>query len=486
MMMLSQAARALGAEIQGTDVMFNAVSKDTRSIHQGDLYVAIKGERFDGHEFVEQAVAAGAVAAMVSDCRVDDMNRGVNKICVDDTRLALGSLATYWAGEWRQQQVDTTVFPSLVVQEKKLVGITGSNGKTTVKEMCGSIFSHAAGKEAVLMTRGNLNNDIGLPLTLLGLREKHQLAVVEMGANHVGEIDYLSSLARPDVAVLTNAGSAHLEGFGSIENIASAKAEIFNGLSDAGIAVINLDDRFSQQWLDVCRHRSKILFSMQNSSADCFATRLNDGCYLIRTEQGSFELKLSAPGMHNVMNALAATAVACAISIGLDAVENGLNTFQNINGRLRTYRLQTGAMLIDDSYNANPSSVRAAIDVLVQKAMDSGVRKILVLGDMGELGEDSGKLHSETGHYARQSGVDFLYATGENSKSTVEGFGEGAQHFDTQADLLTGLMEIMTGDEVVLVKGSRSAAMENIVNPVLNDIGEGKLGDEKSTRRRNN
>ena len=453
MMMLSQAADALNAKISGADVLFSGVSKDTRTIAAGDLYVAIKGENFDGHEFISQAKKAGAVAAMVSDMQTTELSQ----LCVADTRLGLGGLASYWAKLWRKQ--------SAISDVRKLIGVTGSNGKTTVKGMCGSIFSQSAGTEFVLTTQGNLNNDIGMPLTLLSLREQHRYAVIEMGANHIGEIDYLSDLACPDIAVVTNAGSAHLEGFGSLKNVATAKAEIFNGLNEQGTAVINMDDRFTETWLAASAGKSQITFSMKNKNADCYAVESEAGVYAFNLPVGCAEVSLTVPGKHNVMNALAAAGAACAAGIELDAIKTGLNAFENIQGRLKTNAMRCGAIVIDDSYNANPGSMRAAIDVLANYPN----KTILVLGDMGELGAESSQLHAQIGDYAKQLKINVLYATGKQSANVVKAFGSDAKYFEDKKSLLNALAEELKGDEVVLVKGSRSAKMEDVVSGLLSN-----------------
>jgi len=456
MMMLSQAADALKAKLSGADICFNAVSKDTRTLAAGDLYIAIKGENFDGHEFVSQAKTAGAVAAMVSEVQPVELPQ----LCVDDTRSALGKLASHWAKHW---QIQAKEIDDKKIVVRKMIGITGSNGKTTVKGMCGSIFSQAVGDECVLMTPGNLNNDIGMPLTLLSLRDQHCYAVIEMGANHVGEIDYLSSLACPDIAIVTNAGSAHLEGFGSLKNVATAKAEIFNGLDEHGTAIINLDDTFAETWLAASLAKSQITFSMKNKNADCYAVERGAGVYDFRLPVGSAEISLSVPGRHNVMNALAAAGAACAADVELKAIETGLNAFENLQGRLKINLMQRGVMVIDDSYNANPGSMRAAIDVLASYPN----KTVLVLGDMGELGTDSSLLHTQIGEYAKQLKINVLYATGKQSLNTVQAFGSDAKYFEDKNSLLKTLDEELVGDEVVLVKGSRSAKMEDVVFGLL-------------------
>lgn len=450
-MMMSQVAEALGTTLHGHDVMMRGVSKDTRDIHAGDLYVALKGERFDGHRFIAEAAAAGAVGALVSEA----VSLDVPQVQVADTRLALGQLAAYW----RQKFTG------------RLIGITGSNGKTSVKEMCKKILVDHAGQSAVLSTRGNLNNDIGLPMMLLELREQHRFAVIEMGANHVGEIGYLTSIARPDVALVNNVGPAHLEGFGSLENIARAKAEIYNGLSANGTAIINLDDVFSAFWKAYCAENCPakriIGFSMRDAKADVYAQAIEDNRYHIITENAQAELKLKVPGRHNVMNALAATAVTLSLGLPLNSIVASLSDFENIKGRLTVREAETGYRVIDDTYNANPLSVSAAIDVLAGMQGRETDKTVLVLGDMAELGAAAEQLHADIGKKAKQAGIRELYATGKLSVNTVEAFGENGFYFHSKNELIEVLKQKLTGSEVVLVKGSRSAAMEEVVERIL-------------------
>jgi UDP-N-acetylmuramoyl-tripeptide--D-alanyl-D-alanine ligase len=447
-MMMSQVAEALGATLHGEDVMMTGVSKDTRDIHSGDLYVALKGERFDGHLFVAEAKSSGAVAALVS----DSVSLDVPQVQVEDTRIALGQLAAHWRQIWGQQQA-----------AGKLVGITGSNGKTSVKEMISKVLADHAGASAVLSTKGNLNNDIGMPMTLLELTEQHEFAVIEMGANHVGEIDYLTDIARPDVALVNNVGPAHLEGFGSLENIAKAKAEIYNGLSDEGIAVLNKDDVFAPFWEDYCADMGTISFSMVDDSADVYASVIEADLYRVSVNSEQAELALKVPGKHNVMNALAAIAVTYSLGLSLQEITSSLSTFENIQGRLTIKQSADGYQVIDDTYNANPLSVTAAIDVLAGIPGDT----VLVLGDMAELGDDAEKLHAEIGTEAKLAGINALYATGRLSENTVDAFGENGAYFKNKNELIKTLKKDLTGSETVLIKGSRSAAMEEVVERIL-------------------
>ncbi len=452
MMRMSEAANALNAELIGADDLFTAVSKDTRDIVDGSLYVAIKGERFDGHEFVEQASAGGAAGVLVSERQPVRLPQ----ICVNDTRRALGELAAYWRDQFNG----------------RLVGVTGSNGKTTVKEMTRSILEQAAGADHVLSTTGNLNNDIGMPMTLLSLRQQHRFAVIEMGANHAGEIDYLTHIARPDVAVVTNAGPAHLEGFGSVEKVARAKAEIYSGLVDGGTAVINADDDYADYWQSVCRQlggdKHVIRFSMQDDSADVYAeisrTNLKTAIQM-KTPLGNGVIHLAVPGRHNVMNALAAAAVTVALGVSLDDIIKGLDAFGGVSGRLATCYTSGGARIINDTYNANPRSLYAAMDVLAASDGDTW----LVLGDMAELGDDKEELHRQAGEQARALGIRHLFATGDLARYAVESFGDDAQFFQDRQQLIEQLEQGIGGNSVVLVKGSRSMGMEQIVNALLDE-----------------
>lgn len=453
MMKLSEAAMAIGGQLQGEDAVFMAVSKDTRSLAKNDLYVALKGEHFDGHDFLQQAAELGAAGALVS----DPQTLTLPQICVEDTRLALGQLAAVWRGRFNG----------------KLVGITGSNGKTTVKEMCRAILFAAEGEEQVLSTQGNLNNDIGMPMTLLNIREPHEYAVIEMGANHLGEIAYLSRIARPDVAVITNAGPAHLEGFGSLENIARAKAEIYGGLADEGVAIINADDHYADYWRQVCQGKKIISFSMQDQQADVYAEALHDANYIFKTAAGDIAVTLYVPGRHNVMNALASTAIALALNIRLESIAAGLQSFASVSGRLDFYKGQNDACIIDDTYNANPLSLQAAIEVLVATPGEP----CLVLGDMAELGESAAILHFEAGQHAKQMGVKKLFAMGEASRHAVQGFGQGGEFYSDRQTLIEAVRADLNASTVVLVKGSRAMAMENVVHAL-------RLGSNNNNKQR--
>ena len=457
MMQLSQVAQATGGKLLSrpralaADITVSGVSSDSRKVAQGDLFIALRGEHFDGYAFVDTAAQAGAAAAMVNadSCHEAQQKAGeaaIPLVLVDDTRLALGRLAGWWRSRF-----------SIPV-----VAITGSNGKTTVKEMLASILREAAGSaEAVLATRGNLNNDIGMPLTLLRMNASHRYAVIEMGMNHPGEIDYLTRIAVPDVALINNASGAHLEGLGSVEAVAQAKGEIFVGLRHHGTAVINSDDSHAGIWRTLAGAHPLLEFGL-NANADVSGTwqPLGDGLRLdVTAPQGMFAADLQVPGAHNALNALAATAAATVLNIPLETIAAGLEKFSGVAGRMQRKHALHGANLIDDTYNANPSSMRAAISVLAQ----APGKHILVLGDMGELGGEAANLHAEIGAEARRAGIEKLYALGELSMNAVREFGSGAQHFAQIEDLQDALENELDANTTVLVKGSRFMKMERVV-----------------------
>ncbi|MCR4303787.1 MAG: UDP-N-acetylmuramoyl-tripeptide--D-alanyl-D-alanine ligase [Gallionella sp.] len=450
MMMLSQAAQVLNGQLAGADVRFSAVSTDSRKLAQGDLFVALRGEHFDGYEFVAKAAQAGAAASMVNagsyEAHPSILDPQSSILAVEDTRLALGQLAAYWRSQF----------------DIPLIAITGSNGKTTVKEMLAGILSQAAGSaEAVLATRGNLNNDIGMPLTLLQLREMHRYAVIEMGMNHLGEIDYLTRIAAPDVAVINNASGAHLEGLGSVRAVAQAKGEILAGLGHHGTAVINADDEHASLWRGLAGAHPLLEFGLGQDADVCGAWHPQDSGLQLdaRTPQGNFSAVLQVPGEHNARNALAATAAAIALNIPLEKIVAGLERFSGVSGRLQRKSALHGASLIDDTYNANPASMRAAISVLAQ----AGGKRILVMGDMGELGGDAAAFHAEMGADARLAGIEKMYALGTLSSNAAREFGSGARHFDRIEDLQDALEKELDSNTTVLVKGSRFMKMERVV-----------------------
>jgi UDP-N-acetylmuramoyl-tripeptide--D-alanyl-D-alanine ligase len=450
-MTLSQAAAAIGGRVQGADVPFARVSTDTRTIQGGDLFVALRGERFDGHAFVAKAGEAGAVAAMVDAQSAVDVQHALPVLVVDDTRLALGRLGAHWRSRFD--------FP--------VIALTGSSGKTTVKEMIAAILREAAGSgDAVLATRGNLNNDIGVPLMLLEMKAGQRYAVIETGMNHAGEIDYLAKLAAPDVVLVTNAGRAHIEYLGSEEAIARAKGELFEAAPADAVAVINADDRYAPLWRGLAGSRRTIEFGLQGAAVTgTYTLRDLDSEIVLTTPAGVATTTIAAPGVHNVRNALAAAAAAIALDIPVSTIARGLARYRGIKGRLQRKAAANGAVVIDDTYNANPESARAAIDVLGQMA---GTR-ILVLGDMGELGADAPRLHEELGAYARKAGVDRLLTLGEHATLTARAFGSGARHFTKIEELVADVRAALGKDVTVLVKGSRFMKMERVVDAIAAD-----------------
>jgi UDP-N-acetylmuramoyl-tripeptide--D-alanyl-D-alanine ligase len=447
MMLLSQAAEVLNGRMVGEDVRFTAVSSDSRNLHNGDLFIALRGENFDGYSFVQSAAQGGAVAALANADSYRGEQPGCSLLLVDDTRLALGRLAAHW-----RKQFDIP-----------LVAITGSNGKTTVKEMLASILRMTAGNaDAVLATQGNLNNDIGMPLTLLRMNAAHRYAVIEMGMNHPGEIDYLTRIAEPDVALINNASGAHLEGLGTVKAVAQAKGEIFVGIRPHGTAVINADDEHAPLWRGMVGAHQLLEFGL-SPDADVSGTwhAHAEGVQMdVTAPQGMFTADLQVPGEHNVRNALAATSAAVALNIPLEKIAAGLEGFGGVAGRLQRKTGRHGAVLIDDTYNANPASMLAAIRVLSK----AGGKRVFVMGDMGELGEDAAALHGQIGEAARSAGIDKLYALGELSINAVREFGAGARHFERVEELHEALEQEMSADATVLIKGSRFMKMDRVVN----------------------
>ncbi len=437
---LNTAAAALQGKLRGNNVEFTRVATDTRSIQPGDLFVALKGERFDGHAYAQQALDQGAAAVLVSS---DSACDAAPAIVVADTRLALGQLAAWWRDQ----------------MPARLVGVTGSNGKTTVKEMLAAILAAASSEQAVLATAGNFNNDIGLPLTLLKLRPQHRFGVIEMGMNHAGEIDYLTRLTRPDVALVNNAGAAHVGLLGSVEAVARAKGEIFAGLGEHGVAIINADDTHAALWRGLVGNKAVLDFGLTQAAAVQGRYHAASNAVDVMTADVCFTPHLQVIGEHNARNALAATAAALALGIDSDAIVRGLALFRGVAGRMQTKPALHGATLIDDSYNANPDSVRAALAVL---AAVPGT-KLLVLGDMGELGDSAAEMHAEIGAAARAAGVNALLALGDLSRAAVLAFGAGAMHFERIEELLAEVENRLAADVTVLVKGSRFMQMERVV-----------------------
>lgn len=440
---LQQLATALNATLLGEDVAVETVCTDTRKLTPGCLFIALRGEKFDAHDYAHQAVRGGAAALLVSKHLPID----VPQLLVGDTRLALGEL-----GAWMRRQ-----------SSARVVALTGSSGKTSVKEMTAAILRQCGD---VLYTDGNFNNDIGVPLTLLRLTLDHRFAVIELGANHIGEIAYATNLVRPDSALVNNLAAAHLEGFGSLEGVARAKGEIFNGLPTKGIAVINADSNDLTRWHDVLRDKTVWQFSPQHGeNTDYYASDIrNEGggtLFELHTPFGSLEVNVPLPGRHNVANALAATALAMSVGAGLQQVKDGLAQLKAVPGRLFPIMLAANKLLLDDSYNANVGSMTAAVHTLAEMP---GYR-VLVVGDMGELGEDAEACHQTVGEVARDAGIDAVLSIGTLSQA-ISLTSERGEHFSDRAVLIARLQTLLSahGTISILVKGSRSSAMEHVVH----------------------
>ncbi|MEL0082058.1 MAG: UDP-N-acetylmuramoyl-tripeptide--D-alanyl-D-alanine ligase, partial [Gammaproteobacteria bacterium] len=421
---------------------FQQVSTDSRELLPGSLFVALRGARQDGHDHLASVAAAGATGAVVEQRKAIDLPQ----LVVSDTRVALGRMAEYW-----RRRLPLT-----------LVAITGSNGKTTVKEMVAKILSQQG---TTLATSGNQNNEIGVPLTLLRARPYHQYAVVEMGMSHAGELTRLASMGHPDIAVITNAGSAHLENFADKNGLVQAKGEIFNGLSSDGIAVINGDDPAADYWSDLAAPRNRKLFAFENSAADIrgqWQPTETGGLLKVSGDAGNWQVDLPLLGRENGINALAAITVGHCLGLSGEQMSEALKQCKPVAGRLQPLLTPAGARLIDDSYNASPDSVRVAIDVLAQQ----GGQRTLILGAMAELGTDSEAFHRDAGIAARDAGIDRLLTVGDQSRFASEAFGEGGRHYPNQQDLLADLP--LPGErDTLLVKGSRVAAMEKVVRSLM-------------------
>jgi len=437
---LSAAATAMHGVLHGADRVFDGVSTDTRTLNRGQLFFALSGPNFDGQQFVTEAAEKGAAGAVLSACN----KGGLAHIEVADTRRALGQLAA----AWRQQHA------------ARVIGVTGSNGKTTLKEMIAACLGLAA---PTLATAGNLNNDIGLPLMLLRLNAAHRFAVLELGANHGGEIAYLTSLAQPEVVVINNAGPAHLEGFGSLRGVAEGKGGILRGDPRPGFAILNADDTYYEYWRSLVVDVEVLSFGLQ-PAADVYATEIESehGATNFRLHLPAAEMSIRLPlvGMHNVRNACAAAAVAHALDCDVQFIKQGLEAVLPVSGRLQAGSGLRGAALYDDSYNANPESVRAAADFF---ASLQGQRW-LVLGDMGELGDDAEALHRSVGEHLLAVGIDRLFAVGPLSRETVRAFGSNGEWFANLDELTARVAAEMHAGVQVLVKGSRAARMERVVN----------------------
>ncbi|HAT3904333.1 TPA: UDP-N-acetylmuramoyl-tripeptide--D-alanyl-D-alanine ligase [Citrobacter koseri] len=438
---LSQLAGILHGELQGADLTIDAVTTDTRKVTPGCLFVALKGERFDAHDFADNAKEGGAGALLVSrplDCDLP-------QLIVKDTRLAFGELAG-----WVRAQVPARV-----------VALTGSSGKTSVKEMTAAILSQCGN---TLYTAGNLNNDIGVPMTLLRLNNDYDYAVIELGANHQGEIAWTVGLTRPEAALVNNLAAAHLEGFGSLAGVAKAKGEIYTGLPVNGIAIMNADNNDWLNWQGIIGDRKVWRFSPNAANSDFTATNIHVTShgteFTLQTPTGDIDVLLPLPGRHNIANALAAAALSMAVGATLDAIKTGLANLKAVPGRLFPIQLNDNQLLLDDSYNANVGSMTAAVQVLSEMP---GYR-VLVVGDMAELGAESETCHVQVGEAAKAAGIDSVLSTGKLSQAIGNASGVG-EHFADKSALVARLNTLIAEHQIItiLVKGSRSAAMEEVV-----------------------
>jgi UDP-N-acetylmuramoyl-tripeptide--D-alanyl-D-alanine ligase len=455
-MRLSHLAQVGRGQVVGEDREFTSVSTDTRTSKPGALFVALTGPNFDGHDFVSAAADRHAAAALVA----KQLPIAIPQVVVADPLAALSA----YAREWRRQ----FAIP--------VIGVTGSNGKTTTKEIIGAILSRLG---PTLITRGNLNNHIGVPLMLLEMNATHRYAVIEMGANHLGEIAHLASIAEPTIGIVTNAGAAHLEGFGSLDGVASGKGEMFTALPTNGVAVINADDKYATLWREN-RSADKVFTFGFEQPADFMAHKVNasgdQGGFKIEfdlvTPFGTKPATLGLGGLHNLRNALGATAVAAAAGATLDDLIAGLGQVRAVAGRLELKPALNGAFLVDDSYNANPSSLKAGLDAF----KSFGGTRWLILGDMMELGDSADELHAEVGRYAKQAGISRLFAIGKHSHFAVEAFGKGARWFADMDALVTEARSALAPGIAVLIKGSRSNRLERVTNALAAEpkqVGDG-------------
>jgi UDP-N-acetylmuramoyl-tripeptide--D-alanyl-D-alanine ligase len=452
---LSEIVRCVSGQLTGGDCAFTSLSTDTRSLKAGALFVALRGPNFDGHDFVAAAAERGAAAALVD----HQLPLTLPQVVVGDPLAALSAFAR----EWRRQ----FAIP--------VVGVTGSNGKTTTKELIGAILARLG---PTLVTRGNLNNHIGVPLTLMELNVAHRYAVIEMGANHQGEIAHLCSIAEPSLGIVTNAGAAHLEGFGGLQGVAAGKGELFRSLPSDGVSIINADDVFAATWRDTRASERLLTFGFEQP-ADFMAHNVRTAGeadfridFDLVTPAGTRPATLGLAGLHNLRNALGAAAVAYAAGATLDEIVAGLAAMRPVAGRLELKPAINGASLVDDSYNANPSSLKAGIDAFRRF---SGARW-LVLGEMKELGDSSTELHAEVGRYARQAGMQRLFALGEHSRFAVEAFGPGALWFEDIDVLIASVKQSLAPGIAVLIKGSRANRLERVAAALSASPGSGSHG----------
>lgn len=441
-MQLSELTTIIGGKLIGPDVSIQNIVINGQLATPSDCYIAIIGDKHDGHQFINQAIENGAIACIVS----KKTSHAISQIIVENTLDALTRIAK---NHKRHFAIPT-------------IALTGSCGKTTVKEMLKSIFPATA-----FATHGNLNNHIGVPLSILKLNDSHTHAIFELGANHIGEIAHTASLVKPDVCLINNIAPAHLEGFGSIEGVAKAKGEIFAALSPNGTAVVNLDDNRVVKQAE--QHQGKkITFSLQNNKADVYASdlqRLEDGCFqwILHYKDDAISISLKVPGKHNISNALAAASAAIALSQTLNDIKHGLESFQGVNKRLHIRLNKQGTRVIDDTYNANIASVKAAIDVLAEFPG----RRLFVLGELAEVGHELNSHYQDIGHYALEKKIDSLYSCGEKSSLAQQHFGKGGKHFNDKQQLLQALNLELDNQTTMLVKGSRSAGMEYIIEQLI-------------------
>jgi len=435
---LSEICTALGLPVADSHAVIESIVTDSRKVRYGSLFAALPGQTVDGHDFVKAAAGMGASAVLVQ----KPVEVAVPQLLVGDVLLALGRIAVHW----RQGL------------HPRVIGITGSNGKTTIKEMLASILRQQA---EVLATEGNYNNELGVPLTLFRLEARHQYAVLEMGASKAGDIAYLAGIARPEVALISNIGPAHLAGFGSMEGVARAKGEIYQALPSTGYAVINGAEPWADLWRSLNSAQNVLTFGFDQNNDINMPT--GGSSPSVNTPLGQFILELHLPGQHNQLNALAATAAAVALSIPVEQIAAGLRAVQPVPGRLNLIHAEAGWLVIDDTYNSNPASLYSALQVLASMQGKAW----LVLGDMKELGDDSRKMHSEVGDAARALGVRRIFATGEMSRFTTNAFGKGAEHFENRSSLIEALQAELRPGVNCLVKGSRSMGMEQVVNAII-------------------
>ena len=430
---LSDISNMIGGMLYGDDVPVEGVSIDSRTLRDRDLFIALSGERFDGHSFAEQALAAGAAGILTA----RKLELAAPQIIVHDTFQALWEFARRWRDSLRL----------------RMIALTGSNGKTTTREMLSSIFK----REEVLVTRGNLNNHIGVPLTLLNLRKQHRVGVIEIGANHTGEVRQLAQLIKPDIGLVTNAASAHLGGFGSLDAVAAAKGELFEVLAPDAIGIVNADSSYCDYWRSLLADRRVVSFGI-DQPADVQG-KFDPGATVFTLAEKMHALNLTVPGLHNFQNALAAVATAYSAGVDINAITKGLEDFTAIPGRMTFMPGIHGTRLIDDSYNANPESLQAALDVLRTCPED----KWLVLGDMQELGSDAFDLHTDAGRMAKAAGVQRLFTVGNLAKAAADSFGSSSRHFEDLEELIEYLVSVLVPNTVILVKGSRSARLETVI-----------------------